>query len=96
MTRQNRNQNITRRFWGDTGKHYQTSCLTLYALIDSSFWFEIISLGEFIVYSEGSKVIISKYNCISFSEYCFSVDPDEMPHDVAFQLCLHCLWVTSI
>ena len=80
----------------DTGKHYQTSCLTLYALIDSSFWFEIISLGESIVYIKGLQVIISKYNCISFSKYCFSVDPDEMPHHAVFQLYLHCLWVTSI
>ena len=89
---------------GDTGKHYQTSCLTLYALIDSSFWFEIISLGESILYIEGSQVILNcirrLFQCITIIRVytetilpvdCFSVDPDEMPHHVAFKLGLHCL-----
>ena len=32
-------------------------CLTLYALMDSSFWFDAINLGWSIVYIEGSQVI---------------------------------------
>ena len=36
--------------------------LTLYALMDSSFWFDTINLGWPIVYNEGSYVIISKQN----------------------------------
>ena len=34
--------------------------LTLYALMDSSFWFDIINFGWSTVYIEGSQVIISK------------------------------------
>ena len=40
------------------------------------------------------KIILKKNptkNCISFSEDCNSVDPDEMLHDAAFHLGLHCL-----
>ena len=48
------------------------------------------------IYTEGPQVSISKYHCISFFEdpFCFkanSADSDEMPHYVAFHLCLHCL-----
>ena len=51
-------------------------------------------MGLSIVYIKESQVIISKYNCIYFSEYCFianSVDPDEMLHYAAFHLGLRCL-----
>ena len=41
---------------------------TLYALMDSSFWFETINLRRSIVYVKGSQVIISKQKNISFSE----------------------------
>ena len=43
--------------------------LTLYALIDSSFWFETISLGWPLVtgYNYQNK------NCISLSEYIFAL-----------------------
>ena len=34
--------------------------------------------------------MVSKYNCIFFL-LANSVDPDEMPHYVAFHLGLHCL-----
>ena len=33
--------------------YYLTDYLTLYALMDSSFWFEIIDLGRSIEYVEG-------------------------------------------
>ena len=36
--------------------------LTLYALMDSSFWFDAINLGWSIVYTERSQVIISTKN----------------------------------
>ena len=39
--------------------------------MDSSFWFDAISLGWPIVYTEGSQVIISTQKCISFAEDCF-------------------------
>ena len=63
--------------------------LTLCVPMDSPFVFYTIHLGWSIVYIEGSQVIISQKNCISFSEDWFvlanSADPDEMP------LGLHCL-----
>ena len=34
--------------------------LTLYPLMDPSFWFDTIILGKSIVYNEGSQVIIYK------------------------------------
>ena len=34
-------------------KYYKEVCLTLNALIDSSFWFDTINLGWSIVYKEG-------------------------------------------
>ena len=34
--------------------------LTVYALIDSSFWFDTINFGCSIVYIKGSQVIISE------------------------------------
>ena len=61
--------------------------------MDSSFWFNTISLGWPIVYIEGSQVIISK-DCISlkiFFVLANSVDPGEMLHYAAFHLGLHCL-----
>ena len=67
---------------------------TVFKKIQQFFWFDTISLGWSIVYIKGSLVIISKYNCISFSDgwYCLSsVDPDEMLHYAAFYLSLHCL-----
>ena len=49
---------------------FDGNTLTLYALMDSSFWFDTINLGWSIVYIKGSQVKISKYNCISFTETC--------------------------
>ena len=68
---------------------------TLYALMDSSFWFETINLRRSIVYIKGSQVIISKEKVYFFLWRYFmsyftllylanGVDPDEMPHSIAF------------
>ena len=46
--------------------------LTLYALMDSSFWFYTINLRWSITYIEGLQVMISKYNCISWDCFCLS------------------------
>ena len=49
------------------------------------------------IYIEGSKFLISQTYYISFSGDFFilakSADPDEMPHDGAFYLGLHCLQI---
>ena len=53
----------------------------------SSYWYDTINLGCSTV-SRGVRLYI-------FKKYFFylnnSVDPDEMPHYVAFHLGLHCL-----
>ena len=58
--------------------------------MNSSFWFDTITLGWSFVCIEGSQVIIFKYNCISFSEDVFvlacSVDLNEMLQYAAFHL----------
>ena len=45
--------------------------------------------------SEGSHIRISKVICTSVPEECVSkgnsVNPDDLPHYVAFHLSLHCL-----
>ena len=53
-------------------------------------------MGCSIVYIQGSKVYNFQIKTVIFSlKFIFilanSVDPDEMPHDVAFHLGLHCL-----
>ena len=54
-----------------------------------------ISKGLSILHFKGSWVEVSKQRCISVPEgYLYltnSVDPDEMQHDAAFHLNLHCL-----
>ena len=68
--------------------------LALYALMESSFWLDTIRLGWFIIYFEGSQVIISKYFFLSLKitfVLANSVDPDEMLHYEAFHQGLHCL-----
>ena len=55
-----------------------------------------LNLGWFIVYIEGSQVIIYPTKIYLFSLTIIlglanSVDADEMPHYVAFHLGLHCL-----
>ena len=70
------------------------SLITLSAPKDSSFWFYTIHLGWFIVYIEGSQVIIFKIYFLSLKiDYVSanSADPNETPQYVAFRPGLHCL-----
>ena len=69
--------------------------LTLLRPKDFSIKLYQIKSGWFIIYIEGSQVIISKIYLISFSEdqFCLAncAYPDEiLPHE-AFHLGLHCL-----
>ena len=67
----------------DIGAH--SFFITLYLLMDSSFWFDAINLGWSIVYIEESQVTIS---ILFKTEIVFvlanSVDHDEMLHNGAF------------
>ena len=60
-----------------------------------SIRFDTVNLGWFIIYVEGSHVIISKNIVFRSLNVIFvlanSVDPDEMPYYAAFHLGLHCL-----
>ena len=47
------------KVWSDSYLLHKVA-FTLYSLTDSSFWFDTISLGWFIIYSEWSQVILSK------------------------------------
>ena len=68
----------------------------LYAQMDSSLFnmFNTMNLRLSIVSIEGSQVIISKYFFLPLKivfVLANGVDPDEMPHYVAFHLGFHCL-----
>ena len=67
----------------------QIQALALGVIMDSSFWFDTINLGWFIVHMRSHRLNYS------FSEYCFiftnSVDPDEMLHYATFHQDIHCL-----
>ena len=68
--------------------------LNLCILMDSSFWFYTINLGQSIVHIKGCPVIIKKiYSFVKRSFFFFtnSVEPDEMQQNAAFHLGLHCL-----
>ena len=53
---------------------------TLYAQMDSSFWIETINFSLYTLMGEHwSQVIISKQNCISFSEDCFCLSKQSGP-----------------
>ena len=56
--------------------------------MESSFWLSAINLGWSIVNMEKSQIKL--LNKIIFA-LANSVDPDEMPHYVAFHLCLYYL-----
>ena len=66
--------------------------------MDSPIWFDIINFEWSIVYiSRGHRlkfpdeiVCVFPFLKIAFV-FANSVDPDEMPHYVAFHLALHCL-----
>ena len=62
--------------------------LTLYVLMDSSFSFDTLNLGQSIVHIKGCQVIGFKNDLFTFTK---SVDPDEMPHNAAFYQDFHCL-----
>ena len=56
--------------------------------------FDTVKAGCSIVYIEVSQIIISKNIFLSLKIDFFlanSVAPDEMPHEAAFHLGLHCL-----
>ena len=56
--------------------------------MDSSFWFETINLGRSIVYIKGSRLLFPNKSIFLSLEIFYvlakGVDPDEMPHSVAF------------
>ena len=54
---------------------------TLFVLMNSSIWFDRMSLGWFTVHIKGSQVRISKVRC-SLVHEDFSANTDEMPHYV--------------
>ena len=58
--------------------------------MNSSNWFDTISLGWSITHFKGLQVRLSKLRCTSVPEDCVYsaniTDPDEMPHDAAFHL----------
>ena len=56
--------------------------------MDSSFWFATINLEWSIVFIKGLQVIIFIKNGFVLKN---SGDLDEMPHNAAFHLGLHCL-----
>ena len=62
--------------------------------MDLSFWFDAINFGKATVHTLGCQVIVFK-SSVFLSEDLFyltnSIDLDEMPHNVAFHLGLHCL-----
>ena len=60
---------------------YKAFTITLYAQMDSSFWFDAINLGWSIVYIEGSQVILYEQIVFLPLKIVFvlanNVDPDE-------------------
>ena len=63
--------------------------VTLYIIMDSSFWLDTINLRYFILHIYGCQIIIFKKGSIPM--YLYGVDPDEIQHYAAFHLSLHCL-----
>ena len=68
---------------------------TLCILVDFSIHIDTISMGLPILYFMGSQIQVSKLWCIcAFNVVLVLVncaDSDEMQHDAAFHLGLHCL-----
>ena len=69
--------------------------LTLLGPMEHSIKFDRVKPGWSIVYVEGSHVIILKKYIFLSLKIDFVLangsDPDEIPHDAAFHLGLHCL-----
>ena len=62
--------------------------------MDLSFWFDAINLGKATIHTLGCQVIVLKSSVFLFEDLFYltnSIDLDEMPHNVAFHLGLHCL-----
>ena len=63
--------------------------------MDSSFWFDTITWYSPLYISWGVRLYIFLnivFFCMKiFFTFTNSVDPDEMQHDAAFHLDLHCL-----
>ena len=78
-----------------TSRPLLTSNSLLCIQMDLSFWFDAINFGKATVHTLGCQVIVFKSSVFFLSEDLFyltnSIDLDEMPHNVAFHLCLHCL-----
>ena len=77
-----------------TSRPLLTSNSLLCIQMDLSFWFDAINFGKATVHTLGCQVIVFK-SSFFLSEDLFyltnSIDLDEMPHNVAFHLGLHCL-----
>ena len=77
-----------------TSQPLLTSNSLLCIQMDLSFWFDAINFGKATVNTLGCQVIVFK-SSVFLSEDLFyltnSIDLDEMPHNVAFHLGLHCL-----
>ena len=70
---------------------------TLYALMDSSFWFDSMNLGWFTVYFEGHMLKLCKKYCISFSEDRFCFSKQSRPwKNVALYVMRHFIWVFTV
>ena len=78
-----------------TSRPLLTSNSLLCIQMDLSFWFDAINFGKATVHTLGCQVIVFKSSGFFLSEDLFyltnSIDLDEMPHNVAFHLGLHCL-----
>ena len=77
-----------------TSQPLLTSNSLLCIQMDLSFWFDAINFGKATEHTLGCQVIAFK-SSVFLSEDPFyltnSIDLDEMPHNVAFHLGLHCL-----
>ena len=78
-----------------TSRPLLTSNSLLCIQMDLSFWFDAINFGKATVHTLGCQAIVFKSSVFFLSEDLFyltnSIDLDEMPHNVAFHLGLHCL-----
>ena len=77
-----------------TSRPLLTSNSLLCIEMDLSFWFDAINFGKATVHTLGCQVIVFKSSVFLSGDLFYltnSIDLDEMPHNVAFHLGLHCL-----
>ena len=76
-----------------TSRPLLTSNTLLCIQMDLSLWFDAINFGKATVHTLGCQVIVFKSSFLSEDLVYLtnSIDLDEMPHNVAFHLGLHCL-----